>query len=126
MAGFAQRHRVVVTSSDIGVGTGFTNVVTGRLLNIIYTKGDYEDGVDFWITADGSGIPLWNEDDVNASKIVSPRQATHDTAGVEQDTAGDVALGDIYLASERISIEVEDAGDSKTGTFDIIIAGPSG
>lgn len=123
---YIKRHSVTVTTNSSGDATSYTNILTGRLINIIYTKDDYAAGVDFAITGETTGLNIWTESDVNATKTVSPRQPTHTQAGVANSTAGDVLLTDIYLAGERIEIIVDDGGDTKSGTFEFIIEGPTG
>ncbi len=127
--GYVKRHTVAVTTAADGSAEAYTPALTGRLVNIIYTKpvaDSYTDGVDFAITAESSGIGLWTEDNVNASKTVSPRQPTHTQVGVENDTAGDVTLGEIYLAQDRVKIVLAEGGNAKVGTFHIIVEGPTG
>jgi hypothetical protein len=123
---YVKRHRVIVTTDSLGDAESYTDVLTGRLISITYTKDDYAAGVDFAITGETTGIGIWTESDVNATKTVSPRQPTHTQVGVENDTAGDVLLADIYLAQERIKIVIDEGGDEKSGTFDIIVEGPTG
>jgi hypothetical protein len=120
---YAETHTVAITTDASGDGTGYTPVVTGKIINIIYTKDDYAAGVDFAITAEGSGIGLWTESDVNSSKTVAPKQPTHNQTGTENDTAGDVQLEDIYLTNERVKIVVDEGGATKTGTFKVIVGG---
>jgi hypothetical protein len=123
---YAETHTVTIVTDTSGDAIGYTPNVTGRVINIIYTKpssGGYAAGVDFAITAENSGINLWTESDVNASKTVSPRQPTHTQVGVENDTAGDALLGEIYLTNERVKIVVDDGGDTLTGTFKVIVGG---
>lgn len=123
---YAETHSVTIVTAADGTATGYTPVVTGKIINIIYTKassGNYDDGVDIAIIAEGSGIGLWTEANVNASKTVSPRQPTHTQVGVANSTAGDVLLGDIYLTNERVKITIAEGGDTKTGTFKVIVGG---
>lgn len=123
---YAESHDVTVVTASNGTGTGYTPVVTGKILGVIYTKASsdaYAVGVDFDITAEDSGLIIWDEDSVDSSKTVSPRQATHDVNGVEQSTAGDVNLDFIYLAQDRVKIEIVNGGDTKTGSFKVIVGG---
>jgi hypothetical protein len=120
---YAETHTLSITTDALGDATGYTPVLNGKILNIIYTKTDYAAGVDFAITAENSGLGLWSEANVNASKTVAPKQPTHTQVGVENDTAGDVMLTDIYLTNERVKIVVDEGGDKKTGTFKVIVGG---
>lgn len=120
---YAETHTVTIATAADGTAIGYTPVLTGKVINIIYTKTDFATGVDFDITAENSGIVLWDEDNVDTSKTVSPRQATHDKNGVEQSAAGDINLGDIYLTNERVKISIAAGGNAKTGTFKVIVGG---
>ena len=125
---FVQKHTVTLTTDGSGDAIGYTNVLNGELVNIIYTKDDFADGVDFAITGETSGLSLWEEDNVNAAKTVSPRQPAHSQAGAAllYAAAGTAVTNPIALASERVKIVVAQGGDTKSGTIDIIVAGPAG
>lgn len=124
---YAERHQVTVTTDASGDGTGYTPVLTGQILAIIYTKpgsGNYANGVDFAITLESTGQNLWTESNVNASKTVSPRQATHGADGVAALYAagGSAVLGPIVAAQERVRVVVAQGGDTKVGTFTVVVA----
>lgn len=123
---YAERHNVTIATAADGTATGYTPVINGKILNIIYTKaasGNYDDGVDFAIIAETTGIGLWTEANVNATKTVCPKQPTHTQVGVANATAGDVLLADIFLANERVKISIAEGGNVKTGTFTVIVGG---
>lgn len=114
---------VTVTTDSSGDATAYTSsAIQGAILNVIYTKTDFADGVDFTITTEDTGQNVWVESNVNASKTVSPHQPTHDTSGTAlvYAAAGEPVDTDIYAAFERIKIVVASGGDTKTGTFTII------
>jgi hypothetical protein len=118
-----QRKSVTVTTDESGDATAFIEAVAGRLSVIRYTKTDYDNGVDFDVTVEDTGEVLWDEDDVNASKNVAPRQATHDTAGVAalyESTTNEPAL-DYIIVAGRIKIVVGSGGNTKTGAFEVIV-----
>lgn len=123
---YVKRYRVAVTTAADQSAENYTPVVTGKLISITYTKDDFAAGVDFTITGETTGINLWTESDVNATKTVAPKMPTHSQAGAENNTAGDVLLSDIYLAQERIKIAIANGGAAKDGTFDFLIEGPTG
>lgn len=119
----AERHSVTVTADASGDGTNYTPVVTGRIINVIYTKNNYADTVDFTITGETSGVTIWSESNVTATKTCAPRQATHSTAGVASlYAAGGTAVQDhVYIANERVKIVVAQAGNVTSGTFTVIL-----
>lgn len=121
----ATRFSVSVTTASDGSATVYSpSNVTGIIRLVKYVKTDFADGVDFTITSDVTGQNIWVENDVNAAKSVSPRQATHSTAGVAALYAGggSAVLGDVVVADERIKIVIASGGDTKTGTFIFVVA----
>ena len=119
---YVERHTVSVTTAADGTATGYTPVVSGRVVDVIYAKTDFADTADFAITAESTGLNIWTESNVTASKTVSPMQPAHDQAGVLQDTGGDVWETYIFVAQERVKIAIAGGGDTKTGTFTFVIA----
>lgn len=122
---YVERHTVTIVTVASGDGTGYTPVVTGAILAIVYTLVDYAAGVDFTVTGESSGIPIWAELNVNATTTRAPRQATHSTAGVAAlYAAGGAAVNDLIpVARERVKIVVAAGGNTKTGTFDVYVGG---
>jgi len=117
------RHTVTIETDADGDGTGYTGVVNGRVLSIQYVKDDYANGVDFDVTGETTGQVIWDQDDVNASVQVAPRQPTHDKAGAASlFAAGGEPVEDYYyVANERIKIVVGSGGDTKSGTFHVVV-----
>lgn len=118
-----QRVAVTVTTIADGSATAYSEVVTGKLSQIRYVKTDFADGSTFTITSEATGETLWTESAVNASATRAPRQATHSTAGAASlYAAGGQAVNDkIGLALDRIKVVIASGGDTKTGTFFIIL-----
>lgn len=120
---YCQRYSIdVVTASD-GTATAYSPTFTGKINAIIYTKTDFASGVDFTITAEATGQTLWTESDVNSSKTVAPRQATHSTAGAASLYAatGQPVLDGIAMANDRVKIAIAQGGNAKTGNFIVIV-----
>lgn len=99
--------------------------MNGRVVTVIYTKTDFADGVDFTITGERTGQTVWTQEDVNAAATVSPRQATHTTAGVAalHAAGGEAVLDYVWLPFERIKIVVGSGGAAKTGKFTFVVDG---
>ena len=120
---YVQRHTVAVTTAAGGGATGYTPVVTGRIASVIYSKATagsaYASTADFTITAEDSGLGLWTESNVNASKTVSPTQQTHDQVGA---TETDPTRAPIFVANERVKIVIAQGGATKLGTFQVVVA----
>jgi len=126
MARIPQRYAVTVTTNADGAATALIGPIYGLIHQVRYVKaseGAYADGVDVSITLEQSGTDVWVENDVNASKTVAPRQATHSTAGAAALYAagGTAVLDKIACANERVKIVVAQGGNAKSGTFHIVI-----
>lgn len=118
-----RRHVVSVTTASDGSATAYSPYVSGKLCAIHYVKTDFADGVDFTITAEGTGETLWTESDVNTAKVCRPRGATHSTAGVASlyASAGTAVNDAIRLGRDRVKIVIASGGNAKTGAFHIVI-----
>lgn len=120
---YAERHTVTVTTDAAGDGTGYTPVITGKIKQIRYVKSNFDNGVDFDVTLEATGEVLWDEDNVNASKSVAPRIATHTTLGVAAvfAAAGEPVLDCLTAARDRVKIVVANGGNVKSGTFHVVV-----
>jgi hypothetical protein len=124
---YAEKHIVDITTAADGSATAYTPVVKGRIQSISYVKDGttpFDNGVDFTITTEDSLQGVWAELNVNASKTVAPRQATHDNAGVASlfAAAGDSVEDHIVAATERIKIVIAQGGNVKLGRFIVVVA----
>lgn len=120
---YAERHVVTLTTDGSGAATGYTPVITGRIFTVRYIKDDYATGVDFTITLESTGETVWAQNDVNASVTVAPRQATHSTAGVASLYAetGEPVEDYIVAVQDRVKIVIANGGDTKSGTFHVVV-----
>jgi hypothetical protein len=120
---WAERKAVTITTDAEGAGTGYSPVVTGRVLQVRYEKVDFANGVDFTLTAEATGETIWAEENVNASATRAPRQATHGTDGAAAlyAAAGQAVRDYIVLANDRVKIVVAQGGNAKSGTFHVLI-----
>ncbi|QTH21991.1 hypothetical protein HRJ34_00155 [Rhizorhabdus wittichii] len=118
-----RRYKVTVTTAADGSATAYTPRVAGTVHQIEYVKGNFDDGVDFTITGEATGVGLWSESNVNASTVRAPRQPAHSQVGAGLlYAAGGTAVADkIALASDRVKIVIAQGGNAKTGTFHIIV-----
>lgn len=119
-----ERPTVTVTTDSSGDATvflgselsdGTMGAITGIILGVIYTKTDFDDGVDFTITTEKTLQNVWVESDVNASKQVNPSLATHDTVGVAASSRDY-----IMAVKERIKVVVANGGSVKTALFTLL------
>lgn len=117
-----EKHTLALTTDASGDVVGYTPVVTGRILQIRYVKTDFADGIDVDVTLETSAVIVWDEDNVNASKTVLPRQGVHGTDGVAATLDGTRLMREpVYAARERVKVVVAAGGAAKTGTFYILI-----
>ena len=120
---YAQRHVVSITVNSSGDGTDYTPVVTGLISTIRYVTTDYDNGVDFTITAEATGETILAVTNITASTTWAPRQATCTTAGVASLYAGSgTAVNDkIAVANDRVKIVVAQGGNATSGAFHIVL-----
>lgn len=98
--------------------------LNGEVRAVIYTKDDFANGVDFTITGEETGINVWTESDVNASKTVHPMVPGSGQDGVALVYAAvgePVPAGLPVLANERLKIVVAQGGNAKSGTFTVVV-----
>ena len=114
MAEYRQEDITVTTIAD-GSATAYTVPISGKLINIIYTKVDYTNGVDFTITAESSGLGIWTELNVDASTTRAPSQVVHDNTGTATSL-----YDSIILLNDRIKIVLAAGGATKSGQFQVI------
>lgn len=117
-----ERHVIEVTTAADGSATAYSPVVTGRISAIHYVKNDFADGVDFTVTSEATGQQVWVETNVNASAIRAPRQPVHTQAGAAISYAATFAVHEpISVAKDRIKFVLAAGGDTKRGTFHVVI-----
>lgn len=114
---YAERHEVALVTNSSGAATGYTPVVTGRVLAVLYRKTDFADGVDLDVVTERTAQTIWSEDNVNASKDISPLRAA------QASTGADITGAYVYplAVAERIQIDVANGGDTTSGTVHVII-----
>jgi hypothetical protein len=121
---YAQRLVIPVTTIADGSATAYSSeTITGRIINVMYNKTDFVDGVDFTITSETTAQNIWTELNVNAAKTIAPRQPTHDSAGLASfyAAAGEPVEDYIVLVQERIKIVIAQGGSVKSGAFIVIV-----
>lgn len=120
---YAERHTVSLTTDGSGDATGYTPVVTGAVLAVIYTKDGgadaFANGVDFDVTLEATGEVVWDEDNVNSSKTVRPLAAAALTTGA----ASTITELPIVACHDRVKVKVAQGGDTKVGSFTVVVGG---
>jgi hypothetical protein len=118
-----RKFTVPLVTNSSGAATAYSPYLSGFIESIQYVKTDFADGVDFTITAEGTGETLWTQSNVNAATVTRPRAATHSTAGVAAlyASGGTAVNGRIALARDRVKFVVAQGGDTKNGAFVITV-----
>jgi hypothetical protein len=120
---WVERHAVAITTDGSGNATAYTPNVNGRVLGVRYVKNNFDNGVDFAITAEATGEAILTLTDQNASGSFYPRVPTCDAAGAAAVYAdgGEPVLAAVAVANDRIKIAVAQGGAAKTGTVHVIV-----
>ena len=96
--------------------------VTGRVLCFIYSKTDFDNGVDITVTSEATGQAIVTLTNQNASGTFYPRVPVQDETGADATLDGTRKMREpVYLVNDRIKIVVAAGGNAKTGTFKSIV-----
>jgi hypothetical protein len=119
---YVRKETVVVTTDSSGAATAYTQQLNGRVLAIVYTKTDFDNGVDFTLTNNATGQSIWSQSNVTASATVAPRQPAHgqDGAALLYAAGGAPVTEYLYLADEPVKIVIAQGGNVKTGSFTVV------
>ncbi len=113
---YVERQAVTIITDASGAGTGYTTPVTGRVLGITYAKTDYADGVDVVVSTETTAQTILTLTDQNSSAVFYPRSVVHGNTG-----SALTGVEAIPVAAERIKITVAAGGNTKTGTFYVLV-----
>ena len=109
---------VTITTATGGGATGYSDVMTGRVIAVKYEKDTYASTSDFTITTADTGQSILSKTNVNASFVNYPVAAAVTTAGA----ASTLTEVEVPVVNERVKIVVAQGGNTKAGTFTIITA----
>jgi predicted polyphosphate/ATP-dependent NAD kinase len=109
-----QRAKKTIVVSAAGAANEDIGPFRGFLEEVIYTKVDYANGVDFVITSKRTGESLWAENNVNSSVTKRPAALTHDGDGVA------TTQYDRIFVEGDVNVVIAAGGVSKSGTFEIV------
>jgi hypothetical protein len=123
-----QSRIVDVVTDGSGDATAYSSVASGKIQSVRYVKdgsASFTDGVDFTITTEAGGENVWVDTNINASEIVHPRGATHDSVGapILYAVGGSPVTDSICMVNDRIKVVVAAGGAAKLGRFIIVIGG---
>ena len=134
MAHQRRRYTAVVTTDSSGDGsielptTGSKFGIDGVVIGVRYVKdgtAGYTDGVDVTIETLGTGQTILAHEALNASTVLYPRVACHDTSGATINDGAQEPVDNHYepvrCFGERVKITVANGGASKTGRFELLV-----
>lgn len=118
-----QFRSIAITTEADGSATAYCEVVSGRLLAVVYTKSDFDNGVDFTITGERYGQAILTLTDRNTSGVFYPRSQVHGPTGTGLvfAAAGEIVADTIPLWEDRVKIVIAQGGNVKTGTISILV-----
>lgn len=121
---------VKIHRTDIAIvcdGNGDADVdspksIRGKILALIATKGTLADEFNIDVTLATTGVVLWDEDDLTASKTIHPRAPIHDNAGTALvlNSDDDPYVDYYHAADELLNVVVSDGGDGGAGTLTVL------
>lgn len=134
MAHHRRRIGCTITTNASGAGTAELPVrsasecIDGTVIGVRYVKdgtAPYTDGVDVDIVTLGTGQTILDHEALNASAVLYPRVACHDTTGATINDGAQTPVDNHYEAvrcfGERVQISIANGGASKTGYFELLV-----
>lgn len=121
--GFFRRFQVTITTDAAGAGTGYTEEpVNGYVHQIVYDKTDFDNGSTMTVTGESSGTAIWTESNVDADAVRLPRTQVCGPTGTALTYDGTRIVAEpVALANERVKIVIASGGNTKTGTFYVVV-----
>ena len=115
---------VALTTAANGIGAAYSNHLTGRLIEIRYTKTDFADGSTMAVSLDDPFLYIcWQEANVNASTVRRPMAQAHSILGAAlhyNDEGDEPVVVPYILTGKRIKVAIVAGGATKTGTFTFV------
>ena len=115
---FGTKHSVTLTT--VGTSSNVTAYTTdigyGYVNRVTFSLGTMTTTADITVTTENTSIVIWQQSNIIVTTSVLPRQEIVTTTGT---TAG--TKEPIMVVNERIKVVVDNAGDAKTGTVEIIV-----
>ena len=119
---FGVKKTIALTTDASGDCTAYSDAVNGRILGIIYTKVDFDNGVDFTITLNTSGEAILTLTNQNVAAVFYPRVGVHDAVGAAATLDGTRLLRDpVFAVDDKVKCVVAQGGNVKTGTITVIV-----
>ena len=119
---FPVRETVVITTATGGGAVAYTaTAYRGDVRAIVYTSATaavaFASTVDFTIVGEESGITIWKQDNITASRTVYPVAPAITATGA----ASTILQRPIPLTGERIKFTLAQGGNTKRGSFVVVV-----
>ena len=116
---YIQKIEVDITTDGTGDAVVYTGILNGKVSAIAYVKTDFANGTHVSVVNTISGDVIWYEANVNAAKVVHPRDSWTTTGG----GAGDLQAGMAYfvITDARLIFTIATGGATKSGKFFIYL-----
>lgn len=119
---YVERHTVSLTTDASGDVIGYTPHVSGCVLAIIYTKNDFDNGVDITVTLESTGQAILALTDQNSSGTWYPRQQVHGATGTGLTLDGTrLMVEPVVAANDRVKVVVAQGGNVKSGSVAVVV-----
>lgn len=124
---FVQKKTIALVGSAGGTGTFYSDVVSGKILSVTYTKdatNPLEATLDMTITVEGTAQAVLSLTDQNASATWAPRQAVivNTSAAALLYSTGNPVEDYIFMADDRVKVVIAQAGAATLkGTITVLL-----
>lgn len=120
---YAERHQVAIVTAADGSFTGYTPVLTGRVLGVRLDSVDLDSGIDITITGESTGIAILALTDQGGSDATYyPRHQVCGPTGTALTYDGTRTVNEPPLiVNERIKVLVAQGGNVKSGTLHLLV-----
>ena len=125
---YVRRLAVSILTDGSGDFTGYTDVVTGEVVNVRYVPGGspVDTNGDLTVTEEESGAPIVTKANIGTSAFsLAPRQPTHavaDGTALLYAATGTAVTDKVVVANSRIKVVIANGAAAKTGTLYIWVA----
>jgi len=122
---FPKRQILSVQTDGAGDLEVFINALNGKIESVEYIadgSNPFAATADFTITLERTGVVVWAELGVAASKTVRPRQRINNPEGVLQPELDHIIVGGgVGSEFDRLKIVVANGGANKDGQFSVLM-----
>ena len=120
---FAERLTVPLTTNASGACEAYSDPIqAGRVLAVRYVKTNFDNSVDFTITAEKTGESILALTDQTTAGVWYPRAQVHGITGTGLTLDGTRLLVEpILLVNDRVKVVIAQGGNAKTGSIELLI-----